>query len=212
MSRSLVTLPVRHQVEATTQENRLVRQAQNGSLEAFNELVLRHQDRVFRQALWILNDDAAAEDATQEAFLQAYRKLDTFRDGPFLPWLLRITTNYCLDQLRYAKRRPTQSFEQYDEDGEEIEPKWACDPIDSPEQAVENSEVADEIIASVQRLSWRYRIPIILVDLQDLGYEEASAVMRIPIGTFKSRLCRARQKLCVDLQKNSLFGMRSVCA
>src|SRR5512133_1404609 len=95
--------------------------AQQEELNAFNELVLTHQDAVYRQALWILGDEDAAEDATQEAFLRAYRNFHTYDGGPFRPWIMRITTNYCLDQLRRRKIRKTTSLEAYDEYEEEIE-------------------------------------------------------------------------------------------
>ena len=93
-----------------TLENQRIQQAQIGDLEAFNELVLAYQDRVFRQALWMLKDETAAEDACQEAFLRAYRKIGTFHGGPFHPWLSRIVTNVCLDQIRMSKRKPCNAF------------------------------------------------------------------------------------------------------
>src|SRR5215208_1353373 len=97
----------------------------NRSLDAFNDLVMAHQDMVFRQALWILGDEAAAEDAAQEAFLRAYHNWHTFDGGPFRPWIMRITTNYCLDQLRRRKAHPSTSLELYTADDEEIEsPSW----------------------------------------------------------------------------------------
>ncbi len=192
--------------EPVTQDDQLIRQAQKGNLEAFNQLVLLYQNQVFRQAMWILNDQAAAEDATQEAFLRAYSRIDTFRGGPLRPWLLRIVTNYCLDQLRYTQRRPSQPLVGHDEQEEDYEPAWLRDQNDSPEQAVERSELTEDIIESVKKLAWEYRMPIILVDLQDLDYEEASTIMHIPLGTFKSRLARARQKLSIDFQKKSLTG------
>lgn len=208
---SSAVAPLHSSTDGTTREDRLIHQAQNGNLEAFNQLVLIYQDHVFRQALWILKDEAAAEDAAQEAFLIAYRKLNTLRGGTFRPWLLRITTNYCLDQLRIAKRRPAEPLERYDDEGEEIEPYWLRDPSETPEQALERAELQEEILRSVEKLSWEFRLPIILADVQELNYEEASAVMQLPVGTFKSRLSRARQKLYQDFRRKNLTlqcGMR----
>lgn len=190
-----------------TLEDQRIRQAQNGNLDAFNELVLMYQDRVFRQAFWMLNDEASAEDACQEVFLHAYQKIGSFHGGSFRAWLLRITHNICVDQLRSAGYRPTEPLEAEDEAGEAYEAYWLRDPSDTPEQAVEQSELADNITASIQRLDWGFRLPIILVDLQDLDYEEASKIMHIPVGTLKSRLSRARKKLCTDFQKNHLIGL-----
>ncbi len=91
-------------------EQQLIAAAQRGSLDAFNELVLAYQDRVYNLAYRILGDPAAAEDVTQEAFIAAYRTLNTFRGGSFLSWLLRTAANRCYDELRRQKRRPTVSW------------------------------------------------------------------------------------------------------
>ncbi len=182
-----------------TPQDQRIRQAQNGNLDAFNELVLAYQDRVFRHALWLLNDEAAAEDASQEAFLLAYRKIHTFQGSSFRPWLLKITTNVCLDYIRAAKRRPCQSLESINEAGEELEPSWLKDPGDTPETVLERSEIGDRISHAIQRLALEYRMAVVLVDLQELDYAEACAVLHIPLGTLKSRLARARAKLREDL-------------
>lgn len=83
--------------------------------------------------------------------------------------------------------------------GEEIEPYWAKDPADSPEKVLERTETGEAILRSIQKLPPEYRVPVILVDLQEMDYAEASAVLHLPLGTFKSRLSRARQKLRDDL-------------
>jgi RNA polymerase sigma-70 factor (ECF subfamily) len=174
------------------------RQAVPCTLEAFNELVMTHQDAVYRQALWILHDEAAAEDAAQEAFLRAYHAWNSYDGGPFRPWILRITTNYCLDQLRRIKAHPHTSLELYTPEDEEIEtPSWMNDPNACVEEICERAELHRHIWNSIRRLSPEYRLPVILVDLQDMDYAEAATVMGIPLGTFKSRLARAR----VQLQK-----------
>ena len=82
------------------EEFALIRSARQGDLEAFNRLVLIHQDAVYNQAFWILRSREDAEDATQETFIRAYTNLSRFRNGFFLAWLLRIVTNTCIDELR----------------------------------------------------------------------------------------------------------------
>lgn len=174
-----------------------IRQAQNGNLEAFNELVLTYQDCVFSQALWLLNDEAAAEDAAQEAFYRAYRKIHTF-DGPsFRAWILRITTNYCLDQLRRRKTHPSVPLETCCENTGEADEnsRWLTDPRPSPEQVVERSERSEGIRQCLLGLSTHYRIPIILVDIQDMNYQDAAQVLGVRLGMFKSRLSRGRAQL-----------------
>jgi RNA polymerase sigma-70 factor, ECF subfamily len=192
------TWPNRSNGCSAAQDDR-IRLAKNGDLDAFNELVLIYQDCVYRQALWILNDEFAAEDAAQDAFLQAYRKLHTFHGGPFRPWLLKITTNCCIDQIRAAKRRPSQPFTTLKDDDEEIEPYWVRDLSDTPEQSLERAETGDAILHALQKLAPEYRIAIILVDLQELDYAQAAGILRIPLGTFKSRLARGREKLRLEL-------------
>lgn len=166
------------------------------SLDSFNELVLAHQDMVFRQALYILGDEAAAEDAAQEAFLRAYHNWHTFDGGPFRPWIMRIVTNYCLDQLRRRKTHPTTSLEVYNNEDEEIEsPAWLNDPSSGVEEQVERGELRRRVLNCIRRLPVDYRNTVVLVDLQDMDYLEAAAILDIPMGTFKSRLARARRLL-----------------
>ncbi len=188
-----------HEISSSTIANHV--KALN--LAAFNELVLAHQDAVYRQAYWILGEPEAAEDATQEAFLRAYNNLSTFNGGPFRPWILRITTNYCLDQLRRRKVRKTEPIDAYNEYDEEIEtPAWLRDPGASVEDLLEQSDERARIIHAMKQLSPEYRAAIVLVDVEDYDYTEAAASLGINLGTFKSRLSRARQQLQGLLKKS----------
>lgn len=175
-------------------------------LDDFNELVLAHQDAVYRQAYWILGEEEAAEDVAQEAFIRAYQHMHQFNGGPFLPWILRITTNYCLDQLRKLKIRKTVALEELNEYDEAIEdPAWLKDPGEPIETSLERAEVSAKIMHSINRLPDAYRAAVILVDLQELDYQEAAAAIGIPIGTFKSRLSRARAQLQKQLAQEYLL-------
>jgi RNA polymerase sigma-70 factor (ECF subfamily) len=178
-------------------------QHESDELQAFNDLVLAYQDAVYRQAYWIMGDEDAAADATQEAFLRAFRNRQTFREGPFRPWIMKITTNYCLDQLRRRKTRKTLPLDIFDENDEEIgNPSWIKDPSGSIEDIVESSETQSWIMECINRLPVEYRTAVILVELQNMDYQEAASVMGIPLGTFKSRLARARLKLQKWLRPN----------
>lgn len=171
-------------------------------LDSFNELVLAHQDAVYRQAYWILGSEEAAEDATQEAFLRAYRNLGSYNGGPFRPWVMRIAVNYCYDQLRRQKTRKTIPLEAFDENEQEIDtPSWLRDPGASIEEIYEQAEEQARIMKSIQSLAPEYRAAIILVDVQGMDYIEASAVMGVPMGTFKSRLSRARMQVQKHLRQ-----------
>jgi RNA polymerase sigma-70 factor (ECF subfamily) len=99
----------------------LINDARQGDLDAFNRLVLAYQDRVYSQAYRVLNDPQSADDATQEAFISAYKNLRSFRGGSFRAWLLRIVTNACYDELRRRKRKPTTSLEPMDDSGNETD-------------------------------------------------------------------------------------------
>jgi hypothetical protein len=129
----------------------LVDAACRANIPAFNQLALRHQGVAYNVAFRILGEVAAAEDATQEAFLSAYRAIGGFRRGSFRTWVLRIVTNKCLDQLRTEKRRPTLAL-----DALLVEPEY------SPTWPIRLNHPTRPSIASrwpmrCRRRSWPYR-------------------------------------------------------
>jgi len=177
-------------------ETGLINAAQKGDLDAFNRLVLAYQDIVYNQALRMLDDEDAAADAAQDAFISAYRHIQGYRGGSFRAWLLRIVTNACYDVLRQRQRRPTTSLEPLDDTGEEIEsPHWLADHSDLPEDRAEQAELASAISNCLQGLPEEFRAAVILVDVQGLDYSEAAQSLGKPVGTIKSRLARARLRL-----------------
>ena len=182
-------------------EQYLIQEARKGDLEAFNRLVLAHQDRLYHQAYRMLGDKDQAADVTQDAFIAAYQHLKDFRDGSLLAWLLRIVTNRCYDELRRQQRRPTSPLEPQNEDDEEIEsPIWLTDPHETAEAQLERSELNHAIQHCLARLSIDYRTTLILVDIQGLDYTEAAEVLGCALGTIKSRLARARLNIQQCLQ------------
>jgi len=177
-------------------EASLIQAARQGDLDAFNRLVLAYQDRLYTQAYRLLGEAEAAEDATQEAFISAYRNIHTYRGGSFRGWLLRIVTNACYDELRRRKRRPTQPLEPLDEEDEEIEsPGWLADPGESPEQQVLRAELDRAIQHCLDELPDDFRLMVVMVDIQGFDYGEAAQATGNPVGTVKSRLSRARLRL-----------------
>jgi RNA polymerase sigma-70 factor, ECF subfamily len=186
------------QFEMVDASTHLIEQAKRGNLDAFNELVLAYQDSVYRQAFWIMGEEEAAEDATQEAFIRVYRNLNTYNGGPFRPWTLRIATNYCLDQLRRMKVRKSIPLETLDDYDEEIEnPTWLRDPGESVEEILERADEQARLAQCINRLAPEAKAAIVLVDIQEMNYDEAATTLGVPLSTFKSRLSRAR----VQLQK-----------
>jgi RNA polymerase sigma-70 factor (ECF subfamily) len=185
-------------------EQTLIHAAQRGDLEAFNQLVLLYQDFLFRVAMNILGDEDIAGDATQQAFLSAFRNLRSFRGGSLRSWLSRITVNASYDELRRLARSKDIPLQVYDEYGEEMEPSlWLADPRPSPEEQAELSELASTLQDSLQALPDHYRLVAQLIDVEGLSYEETAAALDLPVGTVKSRLARARDALRTSLQRYS---------
>jgi len=176
-------------------EPALIDAAQRGELDAFNRLVLQYQELAFNVALRVMGEEAAAADATQEAFISAYRSLRGYRGGSFRSWLLRIVTNACYDELRRRKRRPAVSLEALIEDSEVEGSIGSTNPADNPETAAQRHELIDAIQDCLKGLAPEFRIVAVLVDVQGLDYDEAAQSIGKPLGTVKSRLARARAKL-----------------
>lgn len=185
------------------QESELIRSAQKGELDSFNQLVLLYQDLAFNIAYRILSDGAAAEDATQNAFLSAYRNLGTYRGGSFRAWVLRMVTNSCYDELRRQKRHPAAPLEPLDESGEdEIEsPRWMASDDPSPEEEMEQRELEMAVQDCLQRLPDEFRVAVVMIDVQGMDYQEVSSAAGVPLGTIKSRLARGRLRLRDCLQR-----------
>jgi RNA polymerase sigma-70 factor (ECF subfamily) len=182
-------------------EAQLVQAAKQGDLDAFNQLIEIHQSLAFNVAYRMMSDPAAAEDVTQDAFIAAHKKLYTFRGGSFKAWLLRIVTNRSYDELRKQKRRPIVDLEPKDKDDQEIEsPAWMQDPGESPEDSAMRAELGKAIQRCLEGLDPNFRAVIILIDVQGLGYQEASHTIQKPLGTIKSRLARARGRMQECLQ------------
>jgi RNA polymerase sigma-70 factor (ECF subfamily) len=185
-------------------EEQLVRQAASGDMEAFNQLVLAYQNLAYNHAYALLGDSARAEDAAQESFIKAFQGMQSFRGGSFRGWLLKIVTNSAYDILRRSQRHPTRSLFPVDDDGEEIESVgWLADPNASVQDTVEQNELSKDIYRILDELPEVYRSVLTLIDVNDLDYTEAAQALKVPIGTVKSRLARARIQM-----KNKL---RSVC-
>lgn len=173
----------------------LIHSAQSGDLEAFNALVLKYQDRMYRVAFHFLGQEALAEDATQDAFISAYQHIVNFRGGSLKAWFMRILVNKCYDEIRRMRRTPAISLDEdfLEDDGENASLyRKLQEHVPSVEEQVEASEQHDFIQECLNKLPTDYRAILVLVDVDEMSYGEAAAVLRIPMGTAKSRLARAR--------------------
>lgn len=183
------------------EDQRLVKLAQQGDMAAFNEIVERHQRAVYSTCLRMLRDPQLAEDATQDAFVRAWKAIESFRGGIVRPWLLRIATNRTYDMLRSKARRPAGSL---DAQPFESEPEWTTQvsPGEHPEQFTSRGELSDLLQDALSSLPDDQRLAIVLSDVQGYGYDEIAQVMGIAVGTVKSRISRGRGRLREFLQQS----------
>ena len=182
-------------------EPALISSAQRGDLDSFNTLVLHYQDMVFNTALRILGDEDQAQDASQEAFISAFRAIASYRGGSFKAWLLRTVTNACYDELRRQKRRPTTPLEPDTDEGEEMDsPRWLADPSLTPDQQLEADELEHAIQHCLDALPNEFRTVVVMADIEGLDYSDVAKAAHVPLGTIKSRLARARLRLRECLQ------------
>jgi RNA polymerase sigma-70 factor, ECF subfamily len=181
-------------------ENALIQSARKGDLNAFNTLVLAYQHQVYNLAYRIMGEPAAAEDATQDTFISAYKNLKSFRGGSFKSWLLRIVTNACYDDLRRRKRRPASSLDEMlgDQEGDMEFDVPSAD--DGPETVMQRREMIDLIQTGITTLPDDQRITLVLSDVQSMSYEEIAEITHTNVGTVKSRLSRGRARLREYLQ------------
>jgi RNA polymerase sigma-70 factor (ECF subfamily) len=183
-------------------EMALVARSVQGDLDSFNQLVLAYQSLAYNHALSILGDRHQAEDVTQEGFIKAFRYIGHFRGGSFRGWLLRIVTNTAYDLLRRSKRQPTVPLFPEDEHGHEIEsPLWLADPALSLEAIAEQDELMSYVRQMIDELPGVYRSVINLVDMYELEYKEVAKILKVPVGTVKSRLARGRLQIREKLNR-----------
>lgn len=181
-------------------ESDLISRAQRGDLDAFNDLILLHQDALFNIALRTIGDEDRAADAVQDALISAFRGLQTFHGGSFRAWLARTVVNKCYDDYRRTSRHPFIPLTPI-VDGEEVEEGlWLRDPSPSLEDCFDNTELDEALQHCMKSLPFAARAVLALVDVDGLSYEEAAAALRIPVGTVKSRLARARAAMRVSMQ------------
>ncbi len=170
-------------------EPALIQAARQGKVEAFNTLVLHYQGAIYNLAYRVMGDPDSAADATQEAFIAAFRRLTQFRDGSFRAWLSRIAVNACYDEMRRRQRRPAISIDQIEVGAHLIS------PLESPEGAAQRAELSRAIQDCLEALPVDQRAVVTLCDVQEFDYSQVAAITGQALGTVKSRLSRARARL-----------------
>ncbi|GMU40716.1 MAG: RNA polymerase sigma24 factor [Chloroflexota bacterium] len=190
-----MTTPTPAPTEADAAIEAWVTRARGGDLTAFNQLVLRFQDPLYGLTLRMLGSPQAAEDATQEAFIRAWQRLDTFRGGSFKSWLFTIAANQARDELRRRGRRPTTSLTADDGDEDDRPDLDPADPDPLPLEQVEQGELRAALEDALRTLPDDWREVVVLSDIHGMDYREISEVTGLALGTVKSRLSRARGRL-----------------
>lgn len=181
-------------IDQNEDDLRLVHAAQGGDLDAFNQLVTRHERAVYSVCYRMLRDGALAEDATQDAFIRVWNSIDSFRGGIVRPWILRIATNRTYDILRAQARRPAQSL---DAQPFESETEWTsqADAVEHPESFAARGELSAFLESALAGLPEDQRLAIVLSDVQGYPYDEIAEIMNVAVGTVKSRISRGRSRL-----------------
>lgn len=190
------------------EERRLVAAAQRGDVESFNALIRLYEGRVYNLCYRMLGDADSAADATQDAFLSAFRNLRSFRGGSFRSWMLRIATNTCYDVLRARKRRPAVSLDAETDDEDDSSPLQIADGAESPTDFALRRELAHAIQRGLDALPEDQRVILVLSDIEGLAYEEIAEVTNTNLGTVKSRLSRGRARLRDILKAGELLPAR----
>ncbi len=184
------------------QEAAVIQAVLGGDVNAYEALVKEYEKNVYNLALRMTGNSEDAYDMSQEAFIKAYNSLSSFRgESKFSVWLYRIVSNVCLDFLRSRNRKPTLSLSVEDDDGDEVEMDIA-DESQSPEQLLDRALTRDAVRRGLAALPPEHREILLLREIQGLSYEEIAEALGLEEGTVKSRIFRARKKLCSFLIKD----------
>ena len=183
---------------------RLVRRAQRGDADAFEQLLLEHQKNVYNLCYRMAGDPDDAMDLSQETFLRAWRCLDQYQfASAFSTWLYRLCSNICIDFLRKRRRHQTVPLTFEDADGEE-QTYAVPDAQPLPEEQVELKLTHETLAAAMAQLLPEHRAVLQLRVVNEMSYEQIADVLDIQIGTVKSRLSRARNQLKKILERGNL--------
>ncbi|HZJ58046.1 MAG TPA: sigma-70 family RNA polymerase sigma factor [Clostridia bacterium] len=189
-------------------ESQLIERSVSGDTDAFGELVLLYDKRIYNYCFRMTNNADDAEDLAQEVFIKVYRNLGSFKGNcKFSTWIYRIAHNTCIDNHRKKRFRLLSLSLQGDEKGEMDIP----DKGPSPEEQIVSREQYGLMKECIARLKPEYKSVIILRDIQNYTYQEISDILEIPLGTVKSNISRARALLRDTLKSRlAAYGERRV--
>ncbi len=180
---------------SSAEDATLVREAQQGEMDAFEELVARHRDKIYARAYSMMRSEDEAIDLSQEAWVKGWQRLEQFHgESSFATWMTRIVINLCLDQLRKQKRHREESIEEMDEESGGVERQMPV-IMANPTAGLEREELRKRIDKALSQLSHEHRTVLVLHEFQEMEYKEIAKTMGCSIGTVMSRLFYARRKL-----------------
>lgn len=180
-------------------EKKIIEKVLGGDANAFEELVLKYEKTVYNLALRMVGDRDDAFDMTQEAFIKAYGSLSSFRgDSKFSVWIYRIATNVCLDFLRSKSRKQQVSLTVSDDDDEDAQLDIP-DPSSDPEQQLMQKMSMQSVEEGLKTLPDKQRQILVMRELGGMSYAEIGKALSLEEGTVKSRIFRARKRLCIFL-------------
>jgi RNA polymerase sigma-70 factor, ECF subfamily len=193
---------------ASAEEPALVAAAKAGDMDAFEELVARHRDKLYSRAFSMLRNEDEAVDITQEAWIKIWQRLHQFHgESGFPTWATRVVINLCLDRLRKLKRLPEESVEQLSEDAGGVERFLPADTA-NPTEGLEQTELRQRLDDAMAQLSPEHRTALILNAYEELDYKQIAARMKCSLGTVMSRLFYARRRLAAILAGANLDEYR----
>lgn len=185
----------------------MVQRAKQGDEDAFAQLVLDNQNRIFTLCRRMTGSPEDGAELAQEAFLNAWRGLERFQgDSSFSTWLYRLASNVCIDFLRKERRRRSISMTVSLDDQEEARQADIPDETAAPERRLEQIELRQSIQAGLDRLSPEHRQALILREINGLSYAEIGRILDLEEGTVKSRIARARMALRKVLWETGNFS------
>jgi len=200
--------PMTGKDHSSADDQSLVKAAQRGDMGAFEELVVRHRDKIYARAFSMMRNEEEAVDLSQEAWVKAWQRLKQFHgESSFGTWLTRIVINLCLDALRKQKRQRAESIEAMDQESGGVERHMPVITT-NPTAGLERGELRKRIDEALNKLSHEHRTALILHEFEEMEYKEIAKTMGCSIGTVMSRLFYARRKMAVllgDLKQQDLI-------
>lgn len=191
----------------TSPEERLLERLRKRDEKAFSELVLQHEQAVFRLAYRMLGSTTDAQDLAQEVFVQVFRSIDTFRgESKLSTWLYRITVNLSHNRTKYLARRERSLHQDFDESASTSADQATgvtVGQVSRPDLEVLGNELERVVAHCLQEIVAEFREVLVLRDIEGLSYEEIAELVGVPIGTLKSRLHRARAEFKRLIETNT---------